>query len=196
MATVNLAEINKFTVIDVETANSSGEFRWSICQVGVAVIKSGKIVDNWSQLVNPQIKDSEWGWKNIEVHGIHPGDVRYEPTFKDVVSRIRGSVARGKIVSHMSPTRFDEDVIRRACGRQGLPMLKQPWMDSWALAKRTWPREPSHSLPKIAPKLRIRHDNAHDAGEDARAAAELVLRAARVIGVKRVNDWLRGVKNF
>ena len=188
-----MAGILKFTAIDLEIANSSGEFRWSVCQVGVAVVKSGENVDNWSQLINPQIKDSDWSPINIAVHGIRPRDVRGEPTFKNILPQIRGSVARGRIVSH---TRFDEDVIRRACERQGLPMLKNPWRDScWALAKRVWPREPSHSLSEIAPKLGIRY-NPHDAGEDARATAELVLLAAREIGIKRVNDWLKGVKNF
>ena len=191
-----MAGILNFTAIDVEIANSSGELRWSICQVGVAIVKSGKIVTNGSRLINPRIKDSEWSGINVKIHGIRPWDVRDEPTFKDIYPKIRGSVARGKIVSHMSHSRFDEDVIRRACERQGLPMFTQPWMDSWALARRVWPDEPSHSLPTIAPKLGIRHDNAHDAGEDARAAAELVLLAARKIGTKRVNDWLRGVKDF
>lgn len=188
------ASIKKFAVIDVEIANSSGEFRWSICQVGITVVKSGKIVDNWSRLVNPRIRDSDWSRRNIAIHGIRPEDVRRAPTFKDIYPEIKGRVAYGKIVSH---SRFDEDVIRRACGRQGLPMLKQPWRDSLVLARRAWPRFRRHGLPEIAPRLRIRY-NSHDAGEDTRAAAELVLRAARLkrFGIERVNDWLEGVKNF
>ena len=187
-----MARILNFTAIDVETANSSGEFRWSICGVGVAVVKSGEIVGKRSQLINPQIKDSEWSKRNIAIHGIRPRDVRGKPAFKSILPKIRGSVARGRIVSH---TRFDEDVIRRACERLGLRMLKNEWRNSLVLAHRAWPDEPSHSLPEITQRLGI-HYNPHDAGEDARAAAELVLRAARVIGIKRVNDWLRGVKDF
>ena len=182
-----MARILNFTAIDVAIANSSGEFRWSICEVGVAVVKSGEIVDSWSQLVNPQIKDSELGWENV-AHGIRPEYVRDAPTFKDIYPKIKRSVRGVRIVSH---TRFDEDVIRRACERQGLPMLISPWRDSLVLARRAWPSEPSHSLPAIAPKLEIRY-NTHDAGGDAKVVAELVLRAARIIGIKRVNDWLRG----
>ena len=184
-----MARMLNFTVIDVETANAS---RWSICQVGFAVVKSGEIVGNWSELINPQIKDSEWRWINKEVHRIRPWHVRGEPTFKDKYPKIKRIVARGKIVSH---TRFDENAIRQACERQGLAMLENEWRDScWALAKRVWCREPSHKLSEIAPKLGIRYTH-HDAGEDARAAAELVLRAARVIGIKKVNAWLQG-KDF
>ena len=170
-----MAGLLNFTAIDVVTANSN--FSGSVCEVGVAVVKSGEIVVNWSQLINPQIEGE---------------DARDAPTFNDIYPKIKGSVARGKIVSH---GRFDENAIRQACERQGLPMLQNPWRDSLVLAKRAWPRESSHSLPKIAPKLEIRY-NPHYAGEDARVVAALVLRAARVIGIKRVNDWLRGVKNF
>ena len=186
-----MARILDFTAIDVETANNKKELTWSICGVGVAVVKSGEIVDNWSQLINPQIRDSEWSEVNMAIHRIRPWRVRGEPTFKDRrggYPKIKRSVARGRIVSH---SRFDERVIRQACKRQGLPMLKNEWRNSLVLAHRAWPDEPSHSLPEITKKLGIRY-NPHDAGEDARAAAELVLRAARVIGIKRVNDWLKG----
>ena len=181
-----MARILDFTAIDVVIASS--EFRWSICEVGVAVVKSGEIVDGWSQLINPQTKDSDWSLRNIAIHGIRPEYARDAPTFKDIYPKIKRSVARGRIVSH---SRFDENVIRQACERLGLPMLISPWRDSLVLARRAWPSEPSHSLPAIAPKLEIQY-NPRDAGGDARVVAELVLRAARVIGTKRVNDWLRG----
>ena len=190
-----MARILDFTTIDVETANNKKELTWSICGVGVAVAKSGEIVDNWSQLINPQIRDSEWSEVNMAIHRIRPWRVRGEPTFKDRrdgYPKIKRSVAGGRIVSH---SRFDERVISSACERLGLTMLTNPWMDSLVLAKRAWPNEPSHSLPEITKKLGI-HYNPHDAGEDARATAELVLRAARVIGIKRVNDWLRGKDEF
>ena len=184
-----MAGILNFTVIDVETANSSGELRWSICQVGIAVVKSGEIVDSWSQLINPQINDGEWAWHNTKVHGISPADVRGKPTFRGIYPEIKRSVARGRIVSHYSP--FDANVFRQACERHRLPMLKNEWRDSIAIAKRAWGREPSYKLSEIARRQRIRY-NPHDAGEDARAAAELVLKAAAKIGTQEVNNWLRG----
>ena len=187
-----MARILKFTAIDVAIASNSGEFRGSICEVGVAVVKSGEIVDSWSQLINPQTKDSDWSRRNIAIHGIRPEAVRAAPTFKGILPKIRRSVANGRIVSH---SRFDEDVVRRACERLGLRMLKNEWRNSLVLAHRAWPNEPSHSLPEITKKLGIRY-NPRDAGGDARVVAELVLRAARIIGIKRVNDWLKGVVDF
>ena len=177
------ASILNFAAIDVETANPN---RDSVCQVGIAVVESGKIVETWSQLVNPQT--DYWHWYNMKIHGIRPFMVRGKPTFKDMYPRIKRSFARGiRVVSH---SRFDESAIRQACDRYGLPMLPNGWKDSIEIAKRAWPRRQSYSLPAIAKSLGIDYDE-HDAGEDAEAAAKLVLRAGEVLGTKRVNDWLR-----
>ena len=179
-----MARILNFTVIDVGTANRN---RWSIFEIGVVVVKSGEIVDKRSHLIDPQTN---------EIHGRRPADVRGKPTFNDIYPEIKRSVARGRIVSH---SRFDETAIRQACERYGLPMLNNSWRDSLTLARQAWPlgtrvrgkRVSSHSLPEIAPILGIRYDS-HDASEDARVAAELVLRAAARIGTEEVNNWLRG----
>ena len=174
--------ILKFTVIDVETASPAD---WStICQVGIAVVKSGEIVETWSQLVDPKTDD----WRNTRIHGITASMVRGMPTFDEIYPRIRGSFARGGVVSHHSA--FDRNAIRKACARHRLPMFQNEWRDSIAIAKRAWRGRQSYSLPIIAEDLGIRYD-AHDAGEDAEAAAKLVLRAGAVLGTKRVNDWLR-----
>ena len=191
-----MSGILKFTVIDVENANPTRELLGSICQVGVAVVESGKVVDNWSQLIDPQINNWEWWSQNTKIHGISPADVRGKPTFRDIYPEIKRSVARGRIASH---TLTDENKIDRACERYGLRMFGNQWRNTLTLARQAWPvgtrirrkRVSSHSLPKIAPILGIRY-NPHDAGEDARAAAELVLKAAAKIGTQEVNNWLRG----
>ena len=40
-----------FVAVDVETANSD---RASICQIGIAVFKDGKLADEWVSLINPE----------------------------------------------------------------------------------------------------------------------------------------------
>lgn len=175
-----------FAAIDVETANPN---RSSVCQVGIAVVKSGKIVEVWSELVNPQT--DYWHWYNMKIHGIRPFMVRGKPTFKGMYPRIKMSFARGiRVVSH---SMFDESAIRQACDRYGLPMFQNEWRDSIAIAREAWrgrKGKGAYSLPTIAKDLGIRYKS-HDAGEDARAAATLVLRAGAVLGTKRVNDWLK-----
>ena len=177
------AGILNFTVIDVETANYDSA---SVCQVGIAVVKSGEIVETWSQLVNPQTDC----WTNTRTHGITAFMARGKPTFKDIYPRIKGSFALGRVVSH---SWFDKGAILKACARYGLPTPQNEWRDSIAIAKRAWPRrQKGYSLPTIAEDLGIRYKS-HDAGEDARATATLVLRAGEILGANRMNNWLIGL---
>ena len=175
------SKILNFAAIDVETANPNRE---SVCQVGIAVVKSGKIVEVWSELVNPQAEFYFW---NVRVHGIDAHHVLNAPTFGKVYPEIVQRTAGAPIVSH-SP--FDKSAVSQACARHRLPMLTNGWKDSIEIAKRAWPRRQSYSLPIIAKSLGIDYDE-HDAGEDAEAAAKLVLRAGDVLGAARVYNWLR-----
>ena len=177
-----------FTVIDVETANAD---RASVCQVGVAVVKSWQIVATWSQLVNPHTP----GWTNTRTHGITSDMVRNMPSFRDIYPRIMESLAGPRVISH---SWYDEIAIRKACELHRMPMLPGGWIDSIQIAKLAWP------LRKIAGKgYRLRylandlgiHYRAHDAGEDAKVAAKVVLRAAAVIGkgfLRRPDLTVRG----
>ena len=63
------SDVNAFVAIDVETANSD----WgSICQIGVASVDKGEIVDEWQTLVDPRTPFSD---RNIGIHGITAWDV-------------------------------------------------------------------------------------------------------------------------
>ena len=171
-----------FTVIDVETANPK---RASICEVGIVVVKSGKIVDTWSQLVNP--RTDYWGRYNTRTHGIYPYMVRDMPTFDDIYPEIERSFARRvRVVSH---SKFDKTAISQSCKRHSLPTFTNKWRDSIYIAKIAWPGLPSYKLSILAEYLGISYD-AHKASDDAKAVATLVLRAGAVIGTQSVNDWL------
>ncbi len=173
----NAAKIKNmdFVAVDVETANSDVS---SICQIGVAVVRSAKIEDVWTQLIDPEDFFDPY---NIAVHGIDQFTVRSSPRFKD----LHGKIARylkDIVVSH---TLFDRRAIQKAYEAQGKSLRYRTWIDSAQVARRAWPEkyaERGYSLGNIAGDLGIafRH---HDAGEDARAAAEIILRACESTGL-------------
>ena len=84
-----------------------------------------------------------------------------------------------------------------AMRRYGLRPLRVQWLDSGQIARRAWPeryRRRGWNLANVAADLGIsfRH---HDAVEDARAAAEIVLMACLHTGMD-IEDWLDfGVRN-
>ena len=176
---MTLANIN-FAAIDVETANPDYS---TVCQVGIAVVKGGEIAEVWSELVDPR---TWFHWKNVEIHGIDESDVAGAPTFREIYPEIAQRTAAGAIVSH-SP--FDKSAVSQACARNGLPTLPNRWKDSIQIAKRAWPGRENYKLRTVADYLGIRFEH-HDAGEDAEAAAKVVLRAGAALGAGWVYNWL------
>ena len=171
-----------FNSIDVETANAD---RASICQIGIVHVREGEIEDKWETLINPE------GWfnkVNVSIHGIDETDVINSPTLPEVRAELRTRLRGSVLVSHTS---FDRDAFERAMTRYDLEQLQVTWLDSAKIARRAWPKRRSYSLKNLARDLGIsfRH---HDALEDARVAAEIVLRACAATNTD-IEGWLRRV---
>jgi len=174
-----------FNSIDVETANAD---RSSICQIGIVHIRNGKIEDEWETLVNPEDWFDPW---NVEIHGIDERSVRDSPTLPEVRSELRDRLRDSVLVSHTS---FDRVAFERAMTRYNLEQLQVTWLDSARIARRAWPESygrRGYGLKNIAKDLEMsfRH---HNALEDARAAAKIVLRACASTG-DDIRGWLRRV---
>lgn len=173
---------NAFVAVDVETANSDAG---SICQIGFARFADSRLVDNWSWLVHPQTYFSAG---NIAIHGIRPGDVTHAPDWSSIHERVAEVLAGQIVVSH---TAFDVTAITRACLAHDRVPIEARWLDSVRVARRAFPElktRGGHSLASLKRHLRLHFDH-HDAGEDARAAGQVVTSAVAVTGLS-VTDWL------
>ena len=175
-----------FNAIDVETANAD---RASICQIGIVHVRDGEIEDRWQTLVDPEDWFDPW---NVSIHGIDEDDVWQSPTLPEVRAELRARLRGSVLVSHTS---FDRVAFERAMTRYGLEQLQVTWLDSAKIARRAWPDRygrRGYGLKNVARDLDIsfRH---HDALEDARAAAEIVLRACSAAEMD-IEGWLRRVE--
>ena len=174
-----------FNVIDVETANADRE---SICQIGIVHVQNGVIVDRWQTLVDPECDFDPW---NVGIHGIGENDVAGSPTLPQVRDELRRRLRGSVLVSHTS---FDRVAFERAMYRYGLEQLQVVWMDSAKIVRRAWPErygQSGYGLKNVARELGIPFQH-HDALEDARAAAEVVLRACADTGID-IEGWLERV---
>jgi len=159
-------DILDFVVIDVETACS---YRSSICQVGIASFQNGNLVECVQTLINPETEFSAF---NVSVHGIYPEHVASSPTWKDFYPTFRKSVNGNILASH---TLFDREAVLAACIKYDLEMFGcAQWIDTCAVARRTWPDLPNHKLATLAKCFGVEY-RAHDAAEDARAAGQILL---------------------
>ncbi|MDO6590022.1 exonuclease [Loktanella sp. D2R18] len=167
----------RFIAVDVETAAYDVA---SICQIGLAVVGFDGAIATYSAYVDPQVT---FAAGNTRLHGIDAGTVRGAPLFCDILPDLRHIMETHPLVQH---SRFDEKAFDAACAHADLPVLKSDWSDSVAIARKAWPElrgNGGHGLGHLKQVLGLQFRH-HDAGDDARAAAQVVLAAEGVMGRK------------
>lgn len=174
-----------FIVIDVETANPNFS---SICQVGIAVFREGKLADQWACLVNPQDYFDDI---NVSIHGISEDDVSNAPHWPAVYTEVAKMVRNSIVVSH---SRFDRSAITQACAKFSIQPEDWAWLDSTRVIRRAWPifSKSGYGLGNVASHFGIEFRH-HDAVEDARATGEILLRAISETGIT-IDEWLERVE--
>lgn len=173
-----------FVAIDVETANSDMA---SVCQIGVAKYENGKLIDEWSSLIDPE----DWfSGINISIHGIEPEDVIGSPTIPDIIDSLRTFIGNDVCISH---TFFDKSATRRMLNKYELPGLDVRWLDSSSVARRTWKdvERSGYGIANLCKKIGYEFEH-HDALEDAKAAAQVFL-AAVMKSDMGIEEWLARV---
>lgn len=165
----------RFIALDVETANGDSA---SICQIGIACVGLDNQIETWACHIDPQCAFSAF---NIQLHGIGPEKVRGAPVFLEVMRALEPLLSRHQLIQHSG---FDRRAIQGAYGLAGREAPNWNWGDSVQIARRAWPEfrgNGGHGLAHLKERLDLIFEH-HDAGEDARAAALVVLQAEKVTG--------------
>ena len=160
----------RFIALDVETACSDVA---SICQIGLACVEPDNQIQTFSMLVNPGTRFDPF---NIQLHGIGPDHVADAPRFPDALDALLPLLTTHHLVQHSN---FDKQAVTAACGFCGIATPDLRWSDSVLIARRAWPElkgNGGHGLANLKRTLNLQFHH-HDAGEDARAAAMVVLHA-------------------
>jgi DNA polymerase-3 subunit epsilon len=174
--------MSEFVAIDFETANPDLA---SICQVGIARYVDGSVVKEWESLIDPE---DEFFPLNIMIHGITEETVRGAPTLPSIIAEMGKELAETVVVCH---THFDRVSLKQALDKYRLPDPALRWLDSAAVARRTWPQfaYSGYGLSSICEYLG--YDYAcHNALEDAKAAAHVLLKANEQTGLD-VEAWVK-----
>lgn len=158
-----------FAVVDVETTGLSPRHHHRIVEIAVVTLDaSGKIIDRWETLVNPQ---RDLGPQSI--HGIRAAQILDAPTFTqvapDLTERLRGNV----LVAHN--LNFDSNFLEHEFRRVGQPLPEQflAGICTMRLAHR-YVIGNARSLAHCCEFLSVDTGLAHCAGDDAAAAAGLL----------------------
>lgn len=175
----------EFVALDFETANADVS---SICQIGIANFKEGLLQEEWKTYIDPEDFFDEM---NISIHGIDESTVKGAPTLPGVANHIYNYIDGRIAVCH---THFDRVAIQQACLKYDLRMPTCTWLDSARVTRRTWEQFAwkGYGLANVCAILGYQFTH-HDALEDAKAAAHIVLAAMEKTGID-IHGWLSRVE--
>ncbi len=174
-----------FISIDVETANADMA---SICQIGIAKYESGILSDEWKTYVDPE---DYFDFFNISIHGIDESVVEGAPKFPELTDTLRSYLENTVVVCH---THFDRVAMNQASQRYGIANINCTWLDTARVARRTWEEcaWKGYGLYNLCQILGYDFQH-HDALEDAKAAAYILLSASNKSGLN-IDGWLKKVR--
>lgn len=162
-----------FTAIDFETANGSPA---SACSVGLVKVVNGKVVDELSWLIRPPMGHDEFWASNINIHGILPSEVVGAPEWRELDAEFRAFIGDDWLVAHNAG--FDIGVLRSCCEVEHVPVPNLNYLCSLQVARRTYHLD-SYRLPSVAMAAGFEDFSHHDALDDSRACAAIMLHAAK-----------------
>ena len=190
--TTSSASRVSFIAIDFETANRD---QASVCQVGIAKVVDGEIVESTSWLVKPPTGLSDFEPRFIDIHGITPAEVKRSGiSWQESLQRIFSFAGDLPFVAHN--TSFDKTVYRRASERVGAAVPAMEWFDTLVLARRHV-AAPNHKLPTVAKALSLPDFSHHQAEADAITSARIALAISHRQQLHTVQElWARPVGNI
>ena len=158
-----------FTAIDFETANYE---RTSACQIGIVVVKDGKITEEFSSFIKP-VPAYFLGRFTDEIHGINEEAVAKAPTFPELWERITGFIKDTPlIVAHNAA--FDMGVLRACLDYHDISAVLPEYLCTLKETRWKLPDLSNHKLSTVCDYYDITL-NHHEALSDAKAAAKIAL---------------------
>ena len=181
-------ESAEFAVVDLETTGSVIGVD-EIIEIGLCILRGGRAVETFSTLVWSDRPIPPWV---ARLTGIRNEDLEGAPTFSDIAERVAGMLDGRVFVAH--DIRFDLPFLRWEFARRGIAHPAVTGLCTLQLSRQLWPDLASRSLPDLARRFNISHDNPHRAAADAAATAgvlrEALIRAGE-LGLFDLGDLYR-----
>lgn len=169
-----------FVAFDFETANSRAD---SACQLAMVVVKDATIIQERSWLIRPP--QLRFSYRNVQIHGIRPEDVADAPSMEQVWQACCQWAEHNTLVAHNAL--FDMGVLVASLAAHDVACPELNFTCTRAIARRTWLGRTSYGLAPLGNWLGIQFRH-HDALEDARCCAQILLAAAQTLEVRSLEE--------
>ncbi|WP_042347297.1 exonuclease domain-containing protein [Bacillus massiliigorillae] len=179
-----------FIAIDFETANKNYN---SACSLGMVFVENNEIIDEKYFLIHPP--SLYFHPKNIEVHGIKPEDVKQERKFDEVWKEIGQYFEDNIIIAHNAY--FDMSVLKACLETYNIDCPNFTYICSIPISNRaTKGLKVGQSLKARCEHFQISLLNHHNALDDARACADLVIKSIQTQNRKSLQSFCQTYKSL
>jgi DNA polymerase III epsilon subunit family exonuclease len=168
-----------FAVVDLETTGSVIGVD-QIMDIGIVTLRRGRIGRRLATRLRTDRAIPPWVSR---LTGLKEADLSHAPSLDQVAPQVVEILTGTVFVAH--DIRFDLPFLRWEIMRRNLNFPEVQGLCTLCLSRALWPDLPSHSLPELASRLGVGHDNPHRAEDDALASAgvlRLALQEARRLG--------------
>jgi len=157
---------DELVVVDVETTGTDPKMA-DLVEIAAVKVKGGKITDRWSTLVNP-------GRPIVgnQMHGIKDADVKKAPSPADAAKQALKFIGSSVVVGHS--VGFDLGFLEAALA-DGTHFEQGRYLDTLTIARDGYPDLENYKLDTLSRFFGIELSQAHRAGPDAEATANLLI---------------------
>ncbi len=166
-----------FVVFDLETTGFSNK-NDKITEIGAVKVENFKVVDRFSQLINPE---KDISYKVQELTGITNDLIKDKPIIEEVLPKFVEFIGDSVLVAHNAD--FDMGFMQQKCREQNIE-FKNTSVDTLTLARTLLPHMKRFRLNLIAKELGIPLLNHHRAVDDAEATAHIFIKFLEMIRKK------------
>ena len=163
-----------YVVFDLETTGFSPK-NDKIIEIGAVKVKNGKIIDSFSEFVNPR---RPIPYKITELTGISDDMVRYSDSIDFVLPRFMDFIGDAAVVAHNAS--FDCSFIEKNCKDLDLP-FNATILDTVQICRFLYPELKSVKLNLVAKHLGIKLTSHHRAVDDAKATGDIFVECIKKI---------------
>lgn len=156
-------EIDDYVVFDLETTGVSSQ-KDEVIEISAVKVKGGKVVDEYSTLVNPMRPIPFYASK---VNGIYDDMVENKPTFKEILPEFAEFVGELPLIGH-NINAFDMKFLYRDAEKYFGKTFSNDYVDTLKYAKSVLKGMPNYKLGTLAEHFGISTEGAHRALNDCR----------------------------
>ena len=179
----------EFVVFDIETTGLNSHTN-KIIEIGAVKIKAGRIIDRYSQLINPGISIP---YHITEITSITNEQVANQPKIDEVIGKFVEFIGDAVLVAHNAP--FDMGFIKRDIKEYLNIDLESSVIDTLQMARDLFPDFKKYGLGDLNKALGLALEKHHRAVDDSQATANMFiifLEKYKEKGIEYLKDINKG----